>query len=68
MGYYEVMQVCLKGHQITDYYNSLPELRQEFCNKCGAKTIYQCPQCHAPIRGDYVVEGVIGGGPTTYII
>ena len=59
MGYYDVMQVCLNGHQITDNYNRYPEHRKDFCDKCGEKTITRCPKCNEPIRGDYHVEGVL---------
>ncbi|XOB41824.1 MAG: DUF2321 domain-containing protein [Candidatus Nealsonbacteria bacterium] len=59
MGHYETMQVCRRGHQITDHYNSSPKFRQEFCDKCGAKTIYRCPKCGVPIRGHYIIEGFV---------
>lgn len=63
--YYEVAQVCLNGHVITDQYNSSPELRKKFCGRCGTKTIHQCPNCNENIQGDYIVPGVvaIGGQP-----
>jgi hypothetical protein len=38
--YYETMQVYLNGHQITDRYNSSPEQRRKYCDKCGAETIH----------------------------
>lgn len=28
-----------------------PELKQDYCSTCGAKTITNCPCCKAPIRG-----------------
>jgi len=63
--YYETAQVCLNGHIITDTYDRSIELRKEFCPKCGAPTIFQCPSCNKEIQGDYVVPGivVIGSGP-----
>lgn len=57
--YYDTMQVCLNGHQITAYYDSSPENRMDFCNKCGEKTIYQCQNCNEKIRGYHHVTGVI---------
>jgi hypothetical protein len=60
MGYYDIQQVCLNGHQITDNYNRSPEFRKNFCDKCGEKIIHQCPECGHPIKGDYHVQGVIG--------
>jgi len=56
---YDVMQVCLNGHQITTSYKRYPEFRKEFCDKCGEKTITSCPKCNANIRGEYYVVGVI---------
>jgi len=53
------MQVCLNGHQITASYNASPQRRQDYCQKCGQKTIYQCPKCKEPIRGKYIVEGIL---------
>lgn len=65
MGRYDVMQVCLNGHQITDSYNSNPEFRQNYCEQCGAETITECQECGANIKGDYKVEGVIAPGSNT---
>ncbi|MBI5421778.1 TIGR02391 family protein [Candidatus Peregrinibacteria bacterium] len=65
MGYYDIQQVCLNGHQITDSYNKHPQFRKEYCDECGEKTIFECPNCNVPIRGDYHVEGVFGGGETS---
>lgn len=62
MGYYDVQQVCLNGHQITDRYNGSPEFRKKFCDECGEKTIYQCENCNKPIKGDYRVEDFIAAG------
>jgi hypothetical protein len=49
--WYDVMQVCVNGHQITKYAESQPQTRQEFCDNCGAKTIDVCPGCENHIRG-----------------
>lgn len=67
MGYYDVQQVCLNGHQITDNYNGSPQFRKNFCSICGEKTINVCPNCNQPIRGDYHVEGVVCLGSTTSV-
>ena len=56
MGDYDVMQVCLNGHQITDSYNKDPQFRKDFCDKCGERTIISCPRCEASIRGEYYAE------------
>lgn len=55
---YDVQQVCLNGHQITDVYTQHPESRKNFCDKCGESTIHECPECKHPIKGDYSVEDV----------
>ena len=65
MGYYDVQQVCLNGHQITDSYNDFPQHRKQFCPTCGEKTIYQCPNCNMNIKGTYQVDGVISIGHKT---
>lgn len=59
MGYYHIAQICLHGHVITDSYDSDPEFRQNFCDKCGSKTITNCPKCNSPIRGNYEVPDFI---------
>jgi len=48
---YDVMQVCLNGHQITDSAETLPDHRKNFCDECGEKTIDTCQQCNATIQG-----------------
>ncbi|WP_299789036.1 DUF2321 domain-containing protein [uncultured Shewanella sp.] len=67
MGSYDVQQVCLNGHQITDTYNQYPQHRKNFCDTCGEATIHQCQECNHPIQGDYHVDGVIGLGSETEI-
>lgn len=67
MGYHDVQQVCLNGHQITDRYNSSPQFRQSYCSTCGEKTIHQCPECNQTIKGDYQVSGVLAIGFKTEV-
>jgi hypothetical protein len=64
MGQYDVQQVCLNGHQVTDTYRKHPQHRRDFCAECGERTILQCPACTKEIPGDYVVPGVFAGGTT----
>jgi len=62
--YYDTMQVCIKwGHLITDNYDGSPLHRQEFCHKCGSKTVTTCQFCNTKIKGDLHVDGLlfIGG-------
>lgn len=56
--WYDVMQVCLKGHVITDVLISKPEHGHEHCQKCGAETISKCPNCQKNIPGEYHIPGV----------
>jgi hypothetical protein len=65
MGRYDIQQVCLNGHQVTDRYYGSPEFRRKHCAKCGAATIHACQTCGAEIKGDYDVEGVIAIGFST---
>ncbi|MEX1064325.1 MAG: TIGR02391 family protein [Candidatus Paceibacterota bacterium] len=59
--HFDTMQVCRNGHMITAYYDTYPAQRQKFCNKCGEKTIHQCENCNAEIRGFHTYDGIIGG-------
>jgi hypothetical protein len=49
-------ELCLNGHVITGDIEEEPEKRSEFCKECGAKTIRNCPECGARLRGDHVVR------------
>jgi hypothetical protein len=53
VGKYDVMQVCLNGHQITASLKSSPEFGKRHCSKCGAATISTCGHCQTDIRGFY---------------
>jgi len=59
--YYDVAQICLNGHLITDLAHDYPHHRRNFCAKCGQPTIMQCPECNFGIPGYYHVSGFIGG-------
>ena len=50
---YDVMQVCMNGHMITDNLKKHPSHSQEFCKLCGEKTITLCQYCKTAIRGRY---------------
>src|SRR5438046_1821095 len=62
MGYYDIGQVCLNGHAITGHAGRSPEFRENFCTKCGAATITECPRCKTSIRGKFESEGVVAIG------
>ena len=48
---YDTALICGNGHVITVYAESHPEVREEYCSKCGAKTVTCCPHCESKIRG-----------------
>jgi hypothetical protein len=58
--WYDVAQICLNGHVINDSVREYPQHNKKYCDKCGAATITNCPNCNTEIQGDYHVEGVIG--------
>lgn len=51
MNEYDVQQVCVNGHQITDHFYTAPESRSSICQSCGASTIYVCQSCGTEIEG-----------------
>lgn len=62
MGYYDVAQICLNGHVITESARSSPQFTQKYCDRCGEPTIIECKNCKTPIRGRYHTEGFFGVG------
>lgn len=56
--WYDVMQVCLNGHKITEYAKSQSESRQNHCAECGERTLDACPGCGSSIRGYRHIGGV----------
>ncbi len=54
----DTMQVCLNGHVINSGIRENPEFNEDFCNRCGKKTITNCPKCNNPIPGDLQNTGV----------
>ncbi|WP_292347977.1 DUF2321 domain-containing protein [Methanoregula sp. PtaB.Bin085] len=54
---FDVQQICLNGHMITDSYQNDPSSRKQFCPLCGAKKITSCPKCNSKIKGrEYFLE------------
>ena len=51
MAEYDIAQICPNGHVSNDVHIDFPERNKDFCEKCGEKTITQCPSCEKPIRG-----------------
>ena len=58
LGYYDVAQICMNGHMINESYKENPQRNQNFCDKCGEKTITKCENCGAEIRGRYKMPGI----------
>lgn len=42
-------EICQNGHLISKNLNN--ENHEEYCSKCGEKTIRTCPNCGTPIKG-----------------
>lgn len=55
---YDQSQICLNGHVVTDMLKFAPARSEDYCSRCGARTIDSCPNCAAAIRGHYHVPGV----------
>lgn len=52
---YDTAQICLNGHTITASSDFNSQQKMKFCNRCGAKTIDACQNCHTPIRGENIL-------------
>jgi hypothetical protein len=48
---YDTAQVCPNGHVATSHFHDHPGERQDFCQRCGEKTLHACPKCDTEIRG-----------------
>ena len=48
---YHVAQICENGHCISALFDEHSSEGQAFCERCGARTIIECPSCHTKIRG-----------------
>ncbi len=59
---YDVAEICMNGHVITDCAKSYPQFRKPYCPECGLKTIIKCPHCASAIPGHYHIRDVISIG------
>ncbi len=57
---YDVAQICLNGHLITDFAASQTQHRKAYCDKCGEPTMMECGNCKKAIDGYYHSPGVCG--------
>ncbi len=54
----DAMQVCRRGHVVTDLAHTYPERRRPICERCGAATIDRCPTCGTELPGAVRVPGL----------
>lgn len=62
MSYSDRALICDKGHVIAAHVSSWKSDRQNFCSRCGARTITECPQCSAGIHLDRLNARYVGLG------
>ena len=55
--WYDTAQICTNGHVINPCSGSEPESNTKFCDKCGAPTITNCPNCNTTINGYHHTPG-----------
>lgn len=61
-GQYGTAQICIKGHLITENFTAA-DMPTRYCETCGARTITQCPNCKANIRGHLHFDGIVVCAP-----
>jgi hypothetical protein len=66
MGYYKTSIICMNGHLISGTSNG-DNSQNKFCRDCGAETIAKCSKCSTPIRGKYIMDGVVNLSPFNYV-
>lgn len=54
--YYDVAQICLNGHVVNSCFDRRPQHNKAHCDRCGEKTITQCPGCKTTINGAYILN------------
>lgn len=62
---YDAKQVCVNGHHITDTLKTGSKGKQH-CEKCGAETISDCPECGKMMKGEDLDSNaaIIGFNPS----
>ena len=58
--------VCLNGHDVNNRSTTEPQYNADYCPKCGAKTISECPHCSEPINGEYLDPNISAGRPALF--
>jgi len=59
MGGHDVAQICPNGHVANDSSLRYPQFNQEYCSKCGEKTIKMCSKCGKSIQGLFRFDGPV---------
>lgn len=59
-GGYDTAQICINGHLISEMVRNRPQDSEDFCTRCGARTITACESCGRDIRGYEHGSGFIG--------
>lgn len=60
----DIMQICLNGHVINEYFREFPQFNKDYCVQCGEKTITKCPACNKEIPGALPDEAFAMEAPT----
>src|SRR5262245_53041790 len=55
----DTMQVCERGHVITDMAVKYPDSQKKRCPECGAATLLTCKKCGNPIPGHEHCAGIV---------
>jgi hypothetical protein len=48
---YWIAQICQTGHVVSPAIDDYPGMSEKFCSICGEKTLMNCPNCQASLRG-----------------
>jgi hypothetical protein len=51
MGNYDIAQICMNGHTVNSTARTAPDRNEDYCSKCGQRTMMACPACGTDIRG-----------------
>ncbi len=63
---FDIKQVCLNGHVITNVASAYPERTKKFCEECGAATITACPKCEVEMHGYDVAANLLSKPAPSY--
>lgn len=55
--WYDTAIICRNGHVVNAAATAYPATTTDFCDRCGAPALSQCPTCTALIRGEFHLSG-----------